>query len=312
MRNATPNFIREDTPLEKINDPLLEQNQVTLYIKRDELNHKEISGNKWRKLKYNIVELKRQNIDTVLTFGGAYSNHISATAAAGKLFGFKTIGVIRGEEYPELNPTLQFAAECNMRLHYMDRTTYRKKESEEVIRLLRQKYGVFFLIPQGGANIQGIKGCMEIVDSAMHDFDYLCCACGTGATLTGIITQLKSHQTALGFPALKNGEFLRNDVNSFLKQLKNCNDNWQLITNYHFGGFAKYNSKLIDFIVRFKELHNVRLDPVYTGKTVYGIYDLAQTGFFPKGSKICVIHTGGIQGLEGFKHRYNLEIGSSK
>ncbi|MGR3176450.1 MAG: 1-aminocyclopropane-1-carboxylate deaminase/D-cysteine desulfhydrase, partial [Candidatus Anammoxibacter sp.] len=163
------------------------------------------------------------------------------------------------------------------------------------------------LVPQGGANIQGIKGCMEIMDSAMHGFDYICCACGTGATLTGIITQLKSHQTALGFPALKSGEFLKNDVNNFLKQLKSCNNNWQLITNYHFGGFAKYNDKLIDFIVRFKELHNVQLDPVYTGKTVYGIYDLAQNGFFPTGSKICVIHTGGIQGIEGFKHRYNLK-----
>lgn len=305
MKESTQNLIIEDTPLEKINDTVLDENNVVLFIKRDELNHKDISGNKWRKLKYNIAELKAKNIDTVLTFGGAYSNHIAATSAAGKEFGFKTIGVIRGEEYPELNPTLRFATDCGMRLHYMDRTTYRKKESDEVINLLKQKYGKFFLVPQGGANIQGVKGCMEIVDDAMIGFDYLCCACGTGTTLTGIITQLKPHQIALGFPALKNGKFLEKDINNFLVQLNISNKNWQLILDYHFGGFAKYNNNLIDFIIRFKELHNVQLDPLYTGKVVFGIYDLAKNGFFRKNSKICVIHTGGIQGIKGFKHRYS-------
>lgn len=308
MNKPIQNIIIEDTPIVRINDPVLEQNRVTLYIKRDELNHKEISGNKWRKLKYNIEALKTANIDTVLTFGGAYSNHISATAAAGKAFGFKTIGVIRGEEYAELNPTLKYATECGMRLHYMDRTTYRNKESDEVIQQLKNRFGVFLLVPQGGANLAGVKGCMEIVDDAMHKFDYICCACGTGATIAGIITQLKPDQTALGFPALKNGGFLADDIIDFLKQLKCSYNNWQLITDYHFGGFAKFNNNLIDFIIRFKELHDVQLDPLYTGKVVYGIYDLAKNGFFPHESTICVVHTGGIQGIEGFKHRYNLNI----
>ncbi len=308
MTNDQQNIILENTPIERIIDPVLEQNRVELYIKRDELNHKDISGNKWRKLKLNIEELRRLNLDTALTFGGAYSNHIAATAAAGKEFGFKTIGIIRGEEHAELNPTLKFAGDSGMQLHYMDRTTYRNKESDEVLEHLRQKFGEFYHVPQGGANIQGIKGCMEIMDNSMREFDYICCACGTGATLTGIIAKLNPHQTALGFPALKNGGFLADDINNFLNQLENNNQNWRLITDYHFGGFAKYNNNLIDFIHRFTELHNIRLDPLYTGKVLYGIYDLAQKAYFQKDSKICVIHTGGLQGIEGFKHRHNINL----
>ncbi len=309
MNSLTPHFIFEDTPLVKVTDPFLEQNLVSLHIKRDELNHKDISGNKWRKLKYNIADLKNSGINTLLTFGGAYSNHISATAAAGKEFGFRTIGVIRGEEHLPLNTTLEFAVKCGMDLHYMDRSTYRLKESAEVIRHLEQKFGEFFVVPQGGANLQGVKGCMEIVDETMHDFDYICCACGTGATLAGIIIQLKSHQTALGFPALKGGSFLEKDINYFLSEMKSSNKNWQLILDYHFGGFAKYSNALIDFIIRFKENHDVQLDPLYTGKMVFGIYDMIKKGFFSKNSKICVIHTGGLQGMDGFKERYNIALG---
>lgn len=308
MTNATPHFIIEKTPLEKINDPLLEENNVELYIKRDELNHKDISGNKWRKLKYNIEELQRGNINTILTFGGAYSNHIAATAAAGKEFCFNTIGIIRGEKHVHSNPTLQFAEDYGMTIDYMDRTTYRQKSTPEVLKSLHKKHGEFIHIPEGGANLQGIKGCAEIIDDSMFNFDFICSACGTGATLTGIITQLKPHQTALGFPALKGGEFLKQDISNFLNKLNNKAQNWKLIRDYHFGGFAKYKPPLIDFIIRFKKLHNIQLDPLYTGKLLYGIYDLAQKGEFPNNSKICAIHTGGIQGLEGFKERYNIDL----
>ena len=267
-----------------------------LYIKLDYLNHPHISGNKYRKLKYNLLEAKRLNTYTLLTFGGAFSNHIAAVAAAGKAFGFKTIGVIRGEELADKipdNSTLAFAKQQGMHFHFISRETYRHKTSESFIEDLKLKFGDFYILPEGGTNALAVKGCKEILTEADKSFDYICCAVGTGGTISGLINSSLPEQKILGFPALK-GDFLREEISKFANT-----SNWELITEYHFGGYAKINNELISFINSFKETYKVPLDPVYTGKMLFGIFDLMHRGYFPEGSKILAIHTGGLQGIEG-------------
>ena len=200
------------SPLEAINYPLFTEKQINVYVKRDDLIHAEISGNKWRKLKYNLIAAKAQNKNTILTFGGAYSNHISATAAVGKKFDFKTIGVIRGEETLPLNPTLLQAEKDGMRFLYVSRTDYRKKHTPEFIDKLKEELGDFYIIPEGGGNKLGVKGCNDIVNEIDIDFNYILTDCGTGATLAGICDVLKVNQKAIGIPVLKGGEFIKDEV----------------------------------------------------------------------------------------------------
>jgi len=269
---------------------------VQLYLKREDQIHAHISGNKFRKLKYNIEEARKQDVGTLLTFGGAFSNHIAALAAIGKEMGFKTIGIIRGEELESRihdNATLSFAKECGMELHFVRREAYRDKSSEEFLSQLDQDYGQCFVIPEGGTNELAIKGCEEILTAEDTDFDYICCSVGTGGTISGLINSCNQDQIVLGFPALK-GDFLQEDIRKFAKQ-----DNWELISDYHFGGYAKINEDLVTFINQFKQTNGMQLDPIYTGKMMFGILDLIKKGFFPKGSRILAIHTGGIQGISG-------------
>lgn len=292
--------------LQEIKDKKLDAAKVKLFIKREDLlevvpNNPHISGNKWRKLKYNLQQAKAENHDTLLTFGGAYSNHIHATAATGKAFNFKTIGIIRGEETLPLNPTLQFAQAQGMQLHYIDRQTYRKKNEETFIETLKEKFGRFYLLPEGGTNSFALKGCTEIVEEITIPFDYICCACGTGGTLSGIIMGLKENQNAIGFSALK-GNFLTKEVQRLLP--KNASANWHIQTAYHFGGYAKHKPPLLDFMRNFKEQYDIPLEPLYTGKMLYGIFDLIDKRYFPEGSTIVAIHTGGLQGLAGFWERF--------
>ena len=278
---------------------------MTLFIKREDLVDYELGGNKWRKMKYNLEAAIQQNHNTLLTFGGAYSNHIYATAAAGKRLGLNTIGIIRGEAYQPLNPTLQFASNCGMQLEYADRASYRKKTSQEYIDRLREKHGRFYLLPEGGSNVLAIKGCAEIskeiIEETNGNFDIICSACGTGGTLAGIIHGLEARQKAIGFPALKGGDFLSKEIKNFL-QLADSESTaqWQLNTDYHFGGYAKTTPELWHFIEQFKKDFDVPLDGVYTGKMFYGLFDLIKKGFFPKGCRIIAIHSGGLQGNLGF------------
>lgn len=277
---------------------------MALFIKREDLVDFELGGNKWRKMKYNLAAASQQNHDTLLTFGGAYSNHIYATAAAGKRLGFRTIGIIRGEMHLPLNPTLQFASDCGMQLEYADRTTYRNKTSKEYIETLTKKFGRFYLLPEGGSNVLALKGCAEMVTEIDLDFDYICCACGTGATLAGIIHGLQAEQKVIGFPVLKGGDFLSNEIQNFLKQANSTStSHWQLSTDYHFGGYAKTTAELWAFIEQFKKDFDVPLDGVYTGKMFYGLFDLIKKGFFPEGSRIVAIHTGGLQGNQGLSQK---------
>ncbi|MFC5196316.1 1-aminocyclopropane-1-carboxylate deaminase/D-cysteine desulfhydrase [Bizionia hallyeonensis] len=267
-----------------------------LFVKPDYLVDPFISGNKYRKLKYNILEAKKQDVQTLLTFGGAYSNHIAAVAAAGNRFKFQTIGVIRGEELSkeiQKNPTLKFAKSQGMQFYFVSRDTYREKETETFIENLRNKFGEFYLIPEGGTNELAIKGCEEILTEQDTEFDFITSAVGTGGTISGLINSAKAHQKILGFPALK-GDFLRKDISKFAKR-----ENWDLISDYHFGGYAKINLELISFINDFKQQFNIPLDPIYTGKMAFGVCDLIKKGYFPKDAKILMIHTGGLQGIKG-------------
>lgn len=278
---------------------------IRLWIKREDLLHQHISGNKYRKLRYNLDQAKDDNLSTLITFGGAYSNHIAATAAAGNEFGFKTIGIIRGDELGKdlsltlsTNTTLAFAHQQGMQFKFIDRALYRLKHSKEFIKSLHDEFGAFYYVPEGGTNTLAVEGCEEILAEQDSKFDYICCAIGTGGTISGIINSIKSHQKVVGFPALK-GDFLKDEIKKYVQTI----GNWQLQTNYHFGGFAKVNEDLIHFINDFKEQTSVQLDPIYTGKMVYGIIDLIKNNFFEEDIKIMAIHSGGLQGIAGMNQR---------
>ena len=277
----------------------IENTSVSLYIKREDLLRPNISGNKFRKLKYNLSQAKSENKETLLTFGGAFSNHILAVAAAGNEQGFRTIGIIRGEELADKiseNPTLQKALDFGMVFEFVGREVYREKASQKFIHQLAEKFGDFYLIPEGGTNDLAIKGCEEILTASDGKFDYICCAVGTGGTISGLINCSKKSQQVLGFPALKD-HFLGEDIRKFA-----TNSNWKLIPDYHFGGYAKVSEELVLFINEFYKKHKIPLDPIYTGKMLFGVIDLINKNYFPENSKILVIHTGGLQGIAGMNN----------
>ena len=269
---------------------------ITLEIKREDLLHPFVSGNKFRKLKYNVLQAKAENQSVLLTFGGAFSNHIAAVAYAGKEQGFETIGVIRGDELRDKiseNPTLSFAQECGMRFEFVTREAYRHKTETAFIEQLQVKFGSFYLVPEGGTNDLAVKGCEEILTEFDAHFDFVCSAVGTGGTISGLINSALPHQKVLGFPALK-GDFLQNEIHKFVN-----NKNWELITDYHFGGYGKVTTEFIEWMNWFYAQTGIPLDPIYTGKMVFGVMDLIQRNYFPPKSKILMIHTGGLQGIAG-------------
>lgn len=288
------------SPIVRLKDDLFDRAGIELNIKRDDLIHSTISGNKWRKLRYNLVEAEKSGAKRLLTFGGAYSNHIAAVAAAGKEFGFDTIGMIRGEETLPLNPTLSFATSKGMKLGYLSRELYAYKSEPMLIEKLKEKWDDFYLIPEGGANDLGVKGCTEILDETINEYDFIAVSSGTGTTAAGILRAAKEHQTVLSFPALKGGEFLEAEIEnmagSFSARL------WML-TKYHFGGYAKIDEVLVSFMNDFKQSQQIQLDPIYTGKMMYGLYDMIEKNVFAQGSKILAIHTGGLQGIAGMNER---------
>ncbi len=282
---------KRTSPLEEFSNELTQRFEVSLYIKRDDLIHPFITGNKWRKLKYNLIEAINQKKSTLLTFGGAYSNHIYATAAAGAEFNFNTIGVIRGESPNVLSPTLQFAKDCGMTLHFVSRESYLNKTSEKFIDHLASIFGDFYLIPEGGSNGLSLLGTKEICDEIDIPYQYICTSVGTGGTIAGI--SCSTNAQVLGFSSLKGGAFLEEEVKQLLFQANLAdpkNREWML--DYHGGGYGKFNTQLIDFIKSFP----LPLDPVYTGKMMYGLIDLIKNRYFPPSSSIIFYHSGGLQG----------------
>lgn len=293
--------------IQSISFPICKEKNVSLAIKREDLLHPVISGNKFRKLYFNIKEAKRLGKKILITFGGAYSNHILATAGAGAEYGFETIGIIRGEELGvdlgrtlKENPTLREASKMGMQFKFVSRSEYREKERPAFIETLTTLYPEAYILPEGGTNALAIQGCEQIVDSETSYFDCICSPVGTGGTISGIINASDTRQTVLGFPALK-GAFLESVVQTYVAP----KTNWELMHDYHFGGYAKVTEELITFINNFKETTGVQLDPVYTGKMMYGIFKLIEKDFFPEGSSILAIHTGGLQGIEGMNTLLN-------
>ena len=280
---------------QKIN--LISEKEIVLYIKREDLLHPIISGNKFRKLKYNLEEAKQKNKKTLLTFGGAFSNHILAVAGAGAEFGFNTIGVIRGEELENNindNPTLSQAKDFGMQFHFISRDLYREKETQSFILQLKEKFGDFYLLPEGGTNFLAIKGCEEIL--TVEDktfFTHVVCSTGTGGTFSGLVNSSTENQQLIGFSSLK-GAFLSDVIRNFVTK-----SNWIINDDYHFGGYGKVNCELIQFINAFYKQTKIPLDPIYTGKMVYGVMDLIEKDFFPPNAKILMIHSGGLQGVKG-------------
>lgn len=271
-----------------------------IFLKPEYAIHPTVSGNKIRKLKYNLDKFKKENYEGVLTFGGAFSNHIAATAAAGNTLGIPTIGVIRGMEVSTKigsNQTLSYAQKCGMKLEFISRTEYKLKTEKSYLASLESKYPNYYIIPEGGTNHLAVKGCEEILTDEDRQFDVICCAVGTGGTLSGIINSSLPHQKIIGFPALK-GAFLKQDICKFAKQ-----SNWDLCQDYHFGGYAKVHLNLIEFINRFKREFKIPLDPIYTGKMLFGVFDMMDKGMFSKSQKVLAIHTGGLQGIEGMNQK---------
>lgn len=271
---------------------------IRLLVKRDDELHPEVSGNKWRKLKYNIDAARQLGYEALLTFGGAYSNHLAAVAAAGCMLGWKTLGFVRGEPAEPLNPTLSFALSCGMDIRYVDRTTYREMRKGQEIQAWAKDY---YILPEGGSNDLALKGVAEIAAELDFQPDFCCVAAGTGATAAGLITGFSSLTQVLAFPVLK-GDFMKGDIQDFLGQE---HPNWQVMDGYHFGGYARFDQALIDFINHTKSTFGIPLDPVYTGKLFFGVADLIKKGFFPEGSTVLLIHTGGLQGIAGFNQRFS-------
>ncbi|GAB2963856.1 pyridoxal-phosphate dependent enzyme [Micromonospora polyrhachis] len=285
--------LRLPSPLVELADDRLDAAGVQLLVKRDDLIHPELPGNKWRKLKYNLATAAEQGHDTLLTFGGAYSNHIRATAAAGHYFDFATIGVIRGEEHLPLNLTLSYATSRGMRLTYLDRSTYRSKHTPMVVDTLRRDFGRFYLLPEGGSNPLAVRGCAELPGEIDAEFDVVCCAVGTGGTLAGISAGLGPARRAIGFSVLKGGEFLAGEVTRLQEQTYGTSfDNWHVEYGYHGGGYARTTPQLTEFADDFTERHGLSLDPIYVAKMMFGIFDLAERGAFAPGTRIVAVVTG--------------------
>ncbi len=270
------------------------ETSVTLSVLREDLIHPIISGNKFRKLKYNILEAKKLKAKTIITFGGAFSNHIAAVSYAGKINNLETIGFIRGEELAEKineNATLSFAKANGMKFVFIDRETYRNKDNKNYLQEISADYVDSYLIPEGGTNELAIKGCQEIITNQLKEFDVICCSIGTGGTFIGLLKGKFANQQLMGFPALKNAFFLNQIIQSYTS-----NVDYKLIHEYHFGGYAKITNELFNFVNLFNTKHNIYLDFIYTGKMAFGVIDLIKKNFFKSHSKILMIHTGGIQG----------------
>ncbi|WP_370948729.1 1-aminocyclopropane-1-carboxylate deaminase/D-cysteine desulfhydrase [Amycolatopsis sp. cg5] len=286
--------LRLPSPLVELEDERVARHGVRVWLKRDDLIHPEFPGNKWRKLKYNVAAARERGASTLVTFGGAYSNHIRAVAAAGRHFGFETVGVIRGEKHEPLNESLAYAERNGMRLKYVDRETYRRKDTLE--------FGDAYVIPEGGANAAGVRGCREIVSEIDVAFDVLCCACGTGSTLAGVANGLAEHQRALGFAVLKGAEFLYDDVKGLQEAaFGESTGNWSIELDFHFGGYAKRKPELDEFIRGFEP---VALDWVYEAKMMYGLYALLDSGRFERGTTlVALIAQGHAMSANGIRRR---------
>lgn len=293
-----------NSPLQSISHPLCTKHGIKLSIKRDDLIHPTLSGNKWRKLKFTLAHAQDNEYQQLVSFGGAYSNHIHALAFAGKLHGFKTHGIIRGEYDPQ-NPTIVDAKSAGMTLDFISRAQYRLRYSEQYLAEIQSRFSKALIIPEGGTNQFALAGVAEIIDEIQSDnVDYICTPCGSGGTTAGLLSH-HNDINVVSVPVLKNAEYLQNEIATLvgmpLSKLK-----LQFIQGYHFGGYGKTTPQLLEFITQFFNHSRIMLEPIYSGKMVYAIFDLIAQGHFPQGSHVVLLHTGGLQGLNGLIQRKKL------
>ncbi|MBX2924264.1 MAG: pyridoxal-phosphate dependent enzyme [Chitinophagaceae bacterium] len=278
-----------------ISDLLLTQKQIRLSVLRLDKIHPVISGNKWFKLIYYLTDARSKDRNTILTFGGAYSNHIAATAFAAKLYGFQSIGLIRGEMPETWSHTLQEAQSNGMSLHFLSRANYNLYKRNGPVSELKERFGNAYIIPEGGMGHLGVKGAAEIVRSEdISNYSHIISAVGTGTTIAGLLNKTTVSQQIVGISSMKNNNSLFSEIELLFN--RSLPGRFHLVNDYHFGGYAKYTDALIQWMNHFYKMHHIPLDFVYTGKMMYGIFDLAGKDFFPPGSHILAVHTGGLQG----------------
>ncbi|WP_406454779.1 pyridoxal-phosphate dependent enzyme [Streptomyces sp. NBC_01622] len=286
---------RLPSPVEEITDGRFGRHGVRLLLKRDDLIHPDLIGNKWRKLASNLAAAAGR---TVVTFGGAYSNHLRATAAAGRLLGLGTVGVVRGQELADrpLNPSLARCAADGMRLHFVDRSTYRRKSEPEVLAGILREVDAedAYVVPEGGSNSLAVRGCRALGEElrARADVDVVALACGTGGTLAGLAAGLAPDQRALGIPVLRGG-FLSTDVAALQERAFGARrGDWSLDERFHFGGYARVSAELDAFAEDFEDRHGLPVERLYVAKLLYGLVVLADEGAFPRGSTVAAVITG--------------------
>lgn len=302
-------FFEVKSRTQEVFDELWRKKNVRLFFKRDDELHPTVGGNKFRKLKYNIKNFTLSNKKGIITCGGAFSNHIAAVAAVGKMFKIPTIAFVRADGFDARNLTLVTAINNAMQLLFIDRKAFSDKIFLE--KQAQQQFPDFLWLPEGGTNNNALHGCAEIIPEICSDLgftpNFVAASGGTGGTLAGLLISIKNETQLLGFHSLK-GDFLKREIEGHLQKFYSENrelakveiNNLQIFKNYHFGGYARSTPELIHFINNFKEQHNIALDSIYTGKLVFGVLDLIEKDFFPKNSTIVIIHSGGLQGISPY------------
>jgi len=290
--------------IETIHSPIIDNAGISFRALRLDQCCPDLSGNKWFKLKYNLQEARHKGFSRILSFGGCYSNHLHALALAGKHQGVETIGVVRGEQTDPLNKTLKDAVAAGMQLHFVTRSDYRRRYDDDFLADLEQQFGPVYIVPEGGNNLLGAKGCSEILQPFLEErFDTVAIPCGTGNTLAGVIASLPETTRALGIAVLKGESFLKQDV-KYLLEAMNAPDfqNWQIDFRFHGGGYAKYGRELARFVKTFSRDY-FAIEPVYSGKLFWGLFKMIEAGEFVRGTRLLAIHTGGMQGLRGMQEK---------
>lgn len=290
------------TPLQVFDYPPWRPYGVSVAVKRDDLIHPALSGNKWRKLKYNLEAARTRGLTRMLSFGGAWSNHLHALAWAGQRLGFATVGLVRGEPGAGLTPTLADCRAWGMELHFLSRADYRRRRDPEWLAGLETRFAPCWLLPEGGSNALAVRGVAELVAELDRPFDVIACATGSGATLAGLAAGCPDGARALGIAVLKQGEYLRGEVGRLLSDAGIPDrNNWRLLTGLHGGGYAKAGPELLRFCGEVEATTGVALEPVYTGKLFHGIGQLLAAGEFSPGTRLVLYHSGGLQGRRGFQ-----------
>ncbi len=296
--------------LQPLHHPLFVQYDVQVHVKRDDNIHPIISGNKWRKLKYNLAHIvQNKNFNGVISFGGSYSNHIHALAFACFQKNIPCMGIIRGEKSYADNFTLTWARHWGMKLYFVDRKTYRRRHDADYLMQLQQEFPHNFIVPEGGSNKLALTGVAEIITelNQQADYDTLITPVGSGGTLAGLITgdinTVTSPHKILGIAVLKEADYLVDTIQSLLPTSAKQHNDWQLFTHFHRGGYAKFSPVDAARILEFNQITGVNFEPVYSGKMILALLDLLEQGYFPKGERIVLLHTGGMQGVGGMIER---------